>query len=71
MEFTVESASFSTFISPCEEAVFVGKDRHGKDMYSVTINTLDELIKFINKYGDIIIKKRDSYEITIYDDWVE
>lgn len=47
---------------------------------TVEINTLEELLDFIRKEGDIILRQerdydnggyRDSFELTIYDDYVE
>lgn len=40
---------------------------------TIELNSLDELIKYIDKKGPIVINKRnkDEYEITIYDYWLE
>ena len=36
---------------------------------TIEINTIDEMIKFIEKYDEIIIHKSES--ITIYNDYIE
>ena len=45
------------------------------DVWFVEINTLDELMKFCDKYGDIVITnsiRNETYkEILIYDDYIE
>lgn len=45
------------------------------NVYSIEINTLEELINFYNKYGNIVIREgisdRESIEILIYDDYIE
>lgn len=48
---------------PCDEAVVDGKYE-----YSVIINTLEELMAFIEKYGMIVL---DEDKIEIYDDYRE
>ena len=53
---------------------FIQREFDSKDWF-IYIDTLEELIKFKHKYGDIII--RNSYsnprekEIVIYDDYIE
>ena len=47
---------------PCEEAVQI------ETKFYIEITTLDELLAFVKKYGDLIVTK-DS--ILIYDDHVE
>ena len=41
----------------------------GFEIPPVELNTIEELLEFMNEYGDIIIE--DLYKITIYDDYVE
>lgn len=46
------------------------------NVWTIEINSLDELIRFCEKYDNIIIKKHhrnnpDYKEIEIYDDWRE
>ena len=47
---------------PCEEAYKLEGE------WKIKINSLGELLKFIGKYGAIII---DDKEIVIYDDYIE
>lgn len=46
-----------------------------KDVWTIKIDTLEELLVFFKKYGSLIIKTSyendDIYEIEIYDDWRE
>ena len=39
--------------------------------YFIEINSLEELIEFVNKYGRIIIDEVGGYEIRIYDGYNE
>lgn len=85
MKFIVHSTSGGWKEKPCEEAVRdsiiteyqVGKEiiRNPKDVWSIEINTLEELIDFFERNGDIIIKdcfwNRSLREIEIYDDYRE
>ena len=44
------------------------------DVWMIEIKDQEELLKFIDKYGDIVIQKDESYhsyEIEIYDGWRE
>lgn len=54
---------------------YITRDREMIDVWSIEINTLDELIKFYDKYGDIVISQcvwNPTYqEILIYDDYIE
>lgn len=54
---------------------WITRDNGMIDVWSVEINTLDELIGFCEKYGDIVIRNcmwNESYkEILIYDDYIE
>lgn len=62
---------------PCEEAeeIRIGSiSGLAVRVYRLEINNLDELMDFINKYGDIVIYKGSSSEspkIVIYDDYLE
>ena len=49
------------------------KMRYAKLDFEMEINSLDDLIKLIQKEGEIIIHSVDSdgFDITIYDDYVE
>lgn len=80
MEFIVRRTSdYSQWISRCPEAERVEmKDGHSYNI--VEINSLDDLMKFIDKYGKIVISKKydfiktkpeHNYEIEIYDYWRE
>lgn len=81
MKFVVSSTSGGHKEQPCEEAKRGSIERENKiysataDVWFVEINTLEELIKFYEEYGDIIIKDclwNKSYtEIEIYDDYRE
>lgn len=46
-----------------------------KNCWTIEINTLEDLMKLYNKYGDLIIQKhydiKNMQEIVIYDDYVE
>lgn len=54
---------------------YIERDNGMVDVWSVEINTLDELIEFCNKYGDIVIEdgwQNKAYKhILIYDDYIE
>ena len=44
------------------------------DAYTIEIDNLEQLMDFVRKHGDIVIQKRDDYdlpEIEIYDTWRE
>ena len=49
------------------------KMRYAKLDFEMEINSLEDLIKLIQKEGEIIIHSVDSdgFDITIYDDYVE
>lgn len=46
-----------------------------REVYVIEFNTLEELMSFINKYGNIVIYKHSDdcelNQITIYDSWIE
>lgn len=54
---------------------WITRDREMIDVWSIEINSIDELIKFYEKYGDIVIRdcvyNRAYKEILIYDDYIE
>ena len=58
-----------------DERGYITRDNGMIDVWSIELNTLDELIEFIKKYGDIVIGDcmcNKSYaEILIYDDYIE
>lgn len=73
MKFEVERASdILGYKPPCKEAIEADNDPILKT-YTVEINSLEDLIEFIDKYGDIIISKPYNksrpYVIEIYDAW--
>ena len=57
------------------EKGYITRDREMVDVWSVEINTLDELIKFCEKYGSVVIGdcmwNKPYKEILIYDDYIE
>lgn len=62
--------------SPCDEAFLHGITPMGKNIWVIDINSLDELLAFSNKYGDIIVGKchricDDLPCIEIYDTYRE
>lgn len=54
---------------------YITRDREMMDVWSVEFNTLDELVEFCNKYGDVVIEdcmwNKAYKEIEIYDDYRE
>ena len=58
---------------PPENGSWKGLMRYAKPDFEMEINSLDDLIKLIQKEGKIIIHSVDShgFDITIYDDYVE
>lgn len=85
MKFVVERASTScmledenTWRKPCEEAYIDNSPKIGKSDYNlwcIDLNTLDDVLNFMEKYGNIVIRRKDAsvsaYQIEIYDDWIE
>ena len=57
------------------ERGWIVRDNGMIDVWSVEINTFEELMDFCDKYGDVVIRKctcNDAYkEILIYDDYIE
>lgn len=83
-EFRVERTSLrGSLEKPCDEAVL--KDTQEMDgmgslkpceVWVVSMNLLDELITFRDKYGELILDQDPSFpqipdSIEIYDDWRE
>lgn len=58
-----------------EENGWISRDNGMVDIWSIEINTLNELMEFCKKYGDVVIGNNmwnKSYkEILIYDDYIE
>ncbi len=79
MNFRVyRTSSYSYENQPCDEAFYAGKapnvDRVNTPEWEVTLNSLEELVAFCRKHGDLIIKLSEDYPepcIEIYDDYRE
>lgn len=58
-----------------DEKGWIVRDNGMIDVYTIEINTLDELIEFNNKYGNLVIGEcmwNKAYRgILIYDDYIE
>ncbi len=59
-----------------EENGMIARDTELADVWVITLNTLDELMKFNHKYGDLILGFKDCYHgientLEIYDDYRE
>ena len=53
---------------------YITRDNGMMDVWSIEINSLEELIEFVDKYGEIVIYDsmgNSHKEIEIYDDWRE
>ena len=54
---------------------WITRDNGVINVYSIKINTLNELIKFCEEYGDVVISdcvwNKAYKEILIYDDYIE
>ena len=75
MWFKVRRASerlrFERIPKPCDEAVVIKEEPYEDTTiktYGVEINTIEDLLAFVKKYGEIIF---DGEWICIYDDYVE
>lgn len=66
----VRSSDFGmgSCVAPCEEAVYTGKDEWGVPTYEVEVNTLEELMALVEKYGSFIVSRN---ELEIYDSYRE
>ena len=86
MKFKVRRTSeWDVDVQPCKEAhqeTFVSIDLRGKIArdfdaigWFIEINTLEELLKFREKYGDLVLTKHylnpEIVEVEIYDDYRE
>lgn len=81
MKFIVSKSSvYDNNIKPCDEAkqdiVRVVKTIRGnleKKYWSIEINSLEDLIKFIDTHGDVVLLENSDgyYEIEIYDGYRE
>ena len=56
-----------------ENGLMSGMMRYAKPNFEMEINSLEDLIKLIQKEGEIIIHNVEDgeFDITIYDDYVE
>lgn len=75
MKFEVERTSdIFGHEPPCKEAVLVD-DKSAFKTYTMEINSLEELMEFIKKNGEIVITpphtSSNLYIIEIYDTWRE
>ncbi len=75
MKFIVSRTSTWNKI-PCEEAKLdsIVVDDVTIDVWFIEIDTIEELVKFVDKYGDIVVQDYpyDGHkEIEIYDTWRE
>lgn len=69
MRFEVyRTSDYWSSTKPCEEAFEAGKNEWNETMFCVEINTIEELMSFIDKYGAVVLKKES---IEIYDDYRE
>lgn len=62
MKYEITRASLHSDKAPCDEAIKEG------ELWYVTLNTLEGFMKFVKKYGEIVLYP-DS--IIIYDDYLE
>ena len=65
--------SFASEPSIYPEKGTSGRMKYAKPNFEMELNRLDDLIKLIQKMGQIIIYRvdDDGFDITIYDDYVE
>lgn len=79
MTFIVDRVSSWGAGRPCEESkqmtLFDGVNKKVKEFWTIEVNSLEELVDFKNKYGDIIlqdsIRVKGWSEILIYDGYIE
>lgn len=86
MIFEVSRTSYSSREKPCSEAKHHQKEithtHSGReickgtfDYWTIEINSLEELIEFVEKHGQIVLQKdiflNNTFEIEIYDTWRE
>lgn len=57
------------------ERGYITRDNGTIDVWSLELNNLEELVEFVNKYGEIVIgndwRNKDYKSIEIYDDYRE
>jgi len=74
MRFFIDRASEERKNSPCKGAIKC-KKMNSVQIWSIGINTLEELMALVEKEDRLIIEKRekvgDFHKISIYDDYVE
>jgi predicted RNA-binding protein associated with RNAse of E/G family len=74
MRFKISRTSGWDNDPPCKEAYTLPEEYNPKDHYHkwyIDINSLDELIKFVDKYGDIVVSTENDPYIEIYDTYRE
>ena len=59
-----------------KENGYIKRDLDKRNIWTIKIDNLEQLINLINKYGSIVIEAIDgetdyNYELEIYDDWRE
>jgi hypothetical protein len=71
MVFRIERASehIPRKEKPCENSFLIeeNNDEWESNIYGIRINTLEELMNFMKKNGDVVIKNKDNYDIFSYD----
>ncbi|MEN6296989.1 MAG: hypothetical protein ABFC92_03460 [Rectinema sp.] len=76
MKFLVKRTSFWDNKKPCDEAKEEDVKLWGEstEAWVIEISSLEELLDFVNKYGDLIISTgatEPTFKIEIYDDYRE
>lgn len=79
MTFIVDRVSLWGAGCPCEESkqmiLFDGISKKEKKFWTIEVNSLEELMDFKNKYGDIILQDSINVkgwsEVLIYDGYIE
>ena len=79
MTFLVDRVSLWGTGCPCEESkqmtLFSDITKREKEFWTIQVNSLEELMDFKNKYGDIIlqdsIRVKGWSEVLIYDGYIE
>lgn len=72
MKFKIRRTSYmwgNNCPQPCAKACFEGLDEWGRSLWSIEINTIEDLQNLIEEVGDEIIVSKDQLEI--YDDYRE
>ena len=70
MRFVIRRTSDWDNKPPCKEAYVLPEEYDPHAWYHtwhIDINSLDELIKFVNKYGEIVVSTENDPYIEIYD----